>query len=247
MKTILITGASSGFGEATAKLLAKDGHRIMLVARRGDRLEALKKQLKTEVYTATLDVTSKADVKKFFEALPRDFQAVDVLVNNAGLALGMTPAQDSNLEDWERMVDTNIKGLLYMTHHALEVMRQNGSGHIVNIASTAAYFPYKGGNVYGGTKAFVAQFSRNLRTDLLGTNIRVSSIEPGAAETEFSIVRLRDKQAADTFYKGWRPLTPEDVAASVKWVVDQPPHVSITSLQLVSTDQAYGGQEIYKA
>ena len=247
MKTILITGASSGFGQASAKLLAKDGHRLILVARRSERLDALKKELNTEVHTATVDVTDKSQVQKFFDDLPEGFRDIDVLVNNAGLALGMSPAQDSSLEDWERMVDTNIKGLLYITRPVLDIMKKRNTGHIVNLASTAAHIPYKGGNVYGGTKAFVRQFSRNLRTDLLGLNVRVTDIAPGAAETEFSVVRFNDRQAADNFYKGWKPLTAEDVAEAIKWTLDRPPHVNINVIELMPTAQTYGGLAIHKS
>jgi len=242
MKTILITGASAGFGEVAARLLAKDGHKLILIARREERLEAIKKSLNANVYTAVVDVTNKAQVKTFFESIPDEFHDIDVLVNNAGLALGMGPAQESNLEDWERMVDTNIKGLLYVTRPVLDIMKQNNRGHVVNIGSTAAHIPYKGGNVYGGTKAFVAQFSRNLRTDLFGTDIRVSNIEPGMVSgTEFSVVRLGDTDKAKTVYEGARALTPEDVANTIKWIIDQPPHVNINNVELMPIDQTYGG------
>jgi 3-hydroxy acid dehydrogenase / malonic semialdehyde reductase len=242
MKTILITGASAGFGEATAKLLAQDGHKLILIARRGDRLEALKKGLKTEVHTATVDVTDKAQVQKFFDDLPEGFRDIDVLINNAGLARGMEPAQDADLEGWEQMVDTNIKGLLNVTRPVLDIMKRRNSGHIVNLGSTAAHIPYKGGNVYGGTKAFVAQFSRNLRTDLLGTDIRVSNIEPGmVGGTEFSVVRLGDKEKAKAVYEGTRALQPEDIASTIKWVIDQPLRVNINNVEIMPIDQTYGG------
>lgn len=245
MKTILITGASSGFGLATAQLLAQDGHKLILLARRSDRLEELKQTLQTEVYTASVDVTDKTLVKAFFEALPDEFRDIDALINNAGLAVGMSSAQDSILEDWERMVDTNIKGLLYMTRFTLDVMKERGAGLIINIGSVAGHLPYKGNNVYGATKAFVRQFSRNLRTDVFGTNIKVTNIEPGMAETEFSDVRLKgDTDKAKAVYAGTRSLQPEDIANTIAWVINQPLRVNIDNIEIMPIDQTYGGAAI---
>lgn len=241
MKTILVTGASSGFGKAAAEILAKNGHRLILIARRGDRLEELKTSLNTEVHTATVDVTDKDQVNRFFSSLPGDYQDIDVLVNCAGLALGFGPAQKTKLEDWERMVDTNIKGLLYVTRPVIDIMVKNGNGLIINVGSVASFLPYGGGNVYGGTKAFVRQFSRNLRIDLFGTGVKVSNIEPGAAETEFSIVRFKDEQKAEEYYKGWQALKPEDVAGAIYWIVNQPSHVNIDNIEIMPLDQTYGG------
>jgi 3-hydroxy acid dehydrogenase / malonic semialdehyde reductase len=241
MQTILITGASSGFGLAAAKLLAHDKHKLILVARRADTLKALQESLQTDVHVAALDVTDKQQVQKFFTELPAGFRDIDVLINSAGLALGMEPAQDASLEDWEQMVDTNIKGLLYVTRPVLDIMKSRKSGLIINISSCAGHMPYKGGNVYGATKAFVSQFSRNLRTDLFGTGIKVTNIEPGAAETEFSIVRFKDKQKANDYYKGWKPLTPEDVANTIAWAINQPQHVNIDNLEIMPLDQTFGG------
>ena len=239
---VLITGASSGFGRATAALLADKGYKLILLARRKERLDGLAKSLKTEVYTAAVDVTDKQQVADFFARLPQDFRDIDVLVNNAGLALGMDPAQDANLEDWEQMVDTNIKGLLYMTRSVLEIMKERGSGLIINIGSVSAHLPYKGGNVYGATKAFVRQFSRNLRTDVFGTDIKVTNIEPGMAETEFATVRFKgDTQKADAVYAGYRPLHPEDIASTIAWVIGQPLHVNIDNIEIMPLDQTYGG------
>src|SRR5260221_11098690 len=186
IKTILITGATSGFGKATAKLLAKEGHKLILAARRKEILQQLQKELGTAVYTSAVDVTDKEQVASFFEHLPKEFQQIDVLINCAGLALGMGTVDEANFDDWELMINTNIKGLLYFTKFSLQSMKKRGTGLIVNLGSVAAHVPYKGGNVYGATKAFVRQFSRNLRTDLFGTNIKVTNIEPGMAETEFS-------------------------------------------------------------
>ncbi len=244
MKTILVTGATSGFGKATAELLAKDGHRLLLVARRGEELEALKSSLKTDVHIATLDITNRDKVADFFDSLPSDFRDIDVLVNNAGLARGMDPAQDASLDDWQQMVDTNIMGLLYMTRQVLEIMKQRGAGLIINLGSVAAHVPYKGGNVYGATKAFVAQFSRGLRTDVFGTNIKVTNIEPGAAATGFAGVRFDDEQKGQEFYSGWQPLTSQDIAATIDWVIQQPAHVNIDNVEIMALQQTSAGMVI---
>jgi 3-hydroxy acid dehydrogenase / malonic semialdehyde reductase len=247
MKTILITGASSGFGKATAELLAEQGHRLALVARRSDRLEELKASLPVEVHIATIDVADKAQVQQFFDSLPNEFRSIDVLVNNAGLALGMAPAQDATLEDWERMVDTNIKGLLYITRPVLDIMKTRGDGHIINIGSVAAHLPYRGGNVYGATKAFVRQFSRNLRTDVFGTSIKVTNIEPGMAETEFSDVRFHgNTDKAKTVYEGARSLKAEDIANTIAWVINQPERVNIDNVEIMPIDQTFGGAAIHR-
>ncbi|HSW98913.1 MAG TPA: SDR family NAD(P)-dependent oxidoreductase [Candidatus Saccharimonadales bacterium] len=243
MKTILITGATSGFGLAAAKLLAKD-NKLVLVGRRQDRLDEIKGTLKTDVYTAAVDVTNKKQVADFFAALPKEYAQVDVLINSAGLALGMEPAQESLLEDWEQMVETNIKGLLRMTRPVLDIMKQQGSGLIINIGSVAATVPYKGGNVYGATKAFVRQFSRNLRADLFGTGVKVTNIEPGAAETEFSVVRFKDEQKAKEYYAGWQALTAEDVASTIVWAINQPAHVNIDNVEIIPLSQTFGGMVI---
>jgi NADP-dependent 3-hydroxy acid dehydrogenase YdfG len=186
----LITGASSGFGEASARRFAQEGRKLVLAARRHDRLQSLSKELSahTEVLAIGLDVTDRQAVFTAINDLPENFRDIEVLVNNAGLALGMGSADRANLDDWDTMVDTNIKGLMYCTRAILPLMVQSGSGHVVNIGSVAANWPYPGGNTYGATKAFVNQFSRNLRTDLAGKNIRVTNIEPGMSETEFSLV-----------------------------------------------------------
>lgn len=206
-KIVLITGASSGFGRATAELLAKEKHSLILLARREDRLKELAKQLKTEVHIAPVDVCDKTQVAALFNQLPDKYRNVDVLVNSAGLARGIEPVQDAKLDNWDKMVNTNISGLLYMTRHVLDIMVPRKTGHIINLGSVAGHVPYKGGNVYGATKAFVKQFSNNLRTDTLGLGIRVTNIEPGMANTEFSFVRLGSKQKADSVYAGMHPLS----------------------------------------
>jgi 3-hydroxy acid dehydrogenase/malonic semialdehyde reductase len=177
-------------------------------------------------------------------AIPAAHHDIDILINNAGLALGMEPIPATKLEDWERMVDTNIKGLLYVTHHVIGHMSRRGSGLVINIGSVASFMPYKGGNVYGATKAFVRQFSRNLRTDLFGTGVKVTNIEPGMAETEFSEVRFQDKDKAKTYYEGTEPLVAEDIARTIAWVIDQPAHVNIDNLEIWPLDQTYGGAAI---
>jgi len=246
-KTILITGASSGFGEATARLFAEDGHKLILVARRKNRLEKLKAELKTEVYIQEVDVTKRKQVEDLFKGLPDDFKEIDVLINNAGLALGLDLAQDANLDDWEKMMDTNNKGLVYFTHFALKIMKQHNSGTIINIGSVAGSAPYPKGNIYGATKAFVRQFSRNLRADLAGTDIKVSNIEPGAAETEFSVVRFKgDKEKAKQVYEGSRSLHAEDIANTIKWIIEQPLRVNIDNIEIMPIDQTYGGLVMVK-
>jgi 3-hydroxy acid dehydrogenase/malonic semialdehyde reductase len=245
--TILITGASSGFGEAAARALAEPGHVLVLVARRQDRLDKLAKQLGTSVHTAACDVTDRTAVEHLFRQLPPAFADIDVLINSAGLALGIGPAQKASLDDWDTMVDTNTKGLMYATRAVLPRMVEKGSGLVINIGSCSAFMPYPGGNVYGATKAFVRQFSRNLRVDLAGTGVRVTNIEPGAAETEFSHVRFHgNKQQADDYYQAWHPLVAGDIARTISWVIDQPEHVNIDNIEVWPLDQTYGGGAINK-
>jgi 3-hydroxy acid dehydrogenase/malonic semialdehyde reductase len=241
-KTILITGASSGFGEACARKFAAEGHRLILSARRTDRIEALAKELGEQVDTlaVTLDVRERESVDEKLTGLPDEFSAVDVLVNNAGLALGLNSADRADLDHWDTMVDTNIKGLMYCTRAILPGMVARGTGHVVNIGSVAASWPYPGGNAYGGTKAFVQQFSRNLRTDLIGKNIRVSVVEPGMCETEFSLVRFEgDADKASSVYEGMQPLTGKDVADIVYWTTQVPPHINVNQLEVMPVAQAW--------
>lgn len=249
-KCALITGASSGFGAACARVLAEQGWQLVLTARRSDKLEELRRELsaKAKVHTLTLDVRDGEAVAAAFAALPDEFARVDLLVNNAGLALGLEPAHEASLEDWENMVDTNVKGVMYCTRAILPGMVARNSGHVVNIGSVAGSWPYPGGNVYGATKAFVQQFSRNLRADLLGTAVRVTNIEPGMAETEFSQVRFKgDDQKAQRVYTGTEPLRAEDVADIVAWVASVPARVNINSVEVMSVNQAWGPLAVHRA
>jgi len=247
MAIAFITGASSGFGKSCARRFAKEGWNLILTARREDKLNNLKKELgnKTKVYTFSLDVRDFHAIQKAIQKIPVDFQEIDVLINNAGLALGLEPAHQANLNDWEIMIDTNIKGLIYCTRIILPEMVRRNRGHIVNIGSIAGNWPYPGGNVYGATKAFVQQFSRNLRADLIGTQIRITNIDPGLAETEFSIVRFKgNKEKAAKVYQGTAPLTGEDIAEIVHWVTSLPPHVNINSVEVMPTSQAWGALSV---
>ena len=243
-KTILITGATSGFGKACAEYFAAQGWQLILTGRRTERLEQLKTELGNAVrQIITLDVREREQV---FEKLG-SLTDIDVLLNNAGLALGLEPAWDVNIEDWEVMVDTNIKGLMYCTRALLPQLVKRNSGHIVNIGSTAGAWPYPGGNVYGGTKAFVQQFSRNLRADLLGTKVRVTNLAPGMAESEFSNVRFKgDTGEASKVYQGVEPLLPEDIAETVYWIVTRPAHVNINAIEVMPVDQAWGPFSIHR-
>ena len=246
-RTVMITGATAGFGEACARLFASEGWQLILTGRRGDRLDKLRDELASKVHIIVQDVRNRQAVEKDLANLPADFRDIDVLVNNAGLALGLGPAQEADLDQWEQMVDTNIKGLMYCTRFILPGMVARNRGHIVNLGSVAGNWPYPGGNVYGATKAFVKQFSHNLRTDVLGTAVRVTNIEPGLAETEFSIVRFKgDRDKAREFYKGTRPLSGEDIAGIVFWAVSQPPHVNINRVEVMPVCQSCGPFKIHR-
>jgi len=247
--TALITGASSGFGRAVARRFAAAGWRLVLAARRMERLEELREELggAAAMHLWSLDVRDREAVFAGVAALPKEFAAVDLLVNNAGLALGLEPAWRADLDEWERMIDTNVKGVIYLTRAVLPGMVERNRGHVVTIGSTAGNWPYPGGNVYGGTKAFVQQFARNLRGDLLGTAVRVTNIEPGMAQTEFSTVRFQgDESRAAQVYRGTRPLTAEDVAEVVHFVATLPAHVNVNTLELMSIDQAWGPYAVHR-
>lgn len=240
---VFVTGASAGFGSAIARRFAADGHRVILTARRVDRLQALVSDIGSDrALAVALDVQDRAAVEAAVAGLPEAFADVDLLINNAGLALGLEPAQRASLDDWEQMVDTNIKGLLYLTRALLPGMVARKRGHIVNLGSVAGEWPYPGGNVYGGTKAFVRQFSLNLRADLLGTPVRVSNIEPGlCGGTEFSNVRFHgDDQRAAQVYAGTQAMSAEDIADTVHWVATRPAHVNINTISLMPVCQAFG-------
>lgn len=245
---VLVTGATAGFGEAITRRFIREGHKVIAAARRAERLEALATELGSALHPLTLDVTDRAGVEQALGALPAEFAAVDVLVNNAGLALGLEPADRASLDDWRTMVDTNVNGVLYATHAVLPGMVARGRGHIVNLSSIAATYPYPGGNVYGATKAFVRQFSLNLRADLVGRGVRVTDLEPGmCGGTEFSTVRFHgDAEKAAKVYEGTQPITAEDIAEAVFWVTTLPAHVNINTMELMPTCQAPGPLQVVR-
>jgi 3-hydroxy acid dehydrogenase / malonic semialdehyde reductase len=238
--TVFITGASSGFGAAVARRFAADGARVVVAARRTERVNDLAAELGPLVLPLSLDVRDQDAVAAAVAGLPEEFEAIDVLVNNAGLALGLKPAQDAELDDWEQMIDTNCKGLVYCTRAVLPGMVARGRGHVINLGSVAGSYPYPGGNVYGATKAFVHQFSLNLRSDLHGTGVRVSCVEPGMADTEFSLVRFGGDQAkADNVYAGMQPMTGDDIAEAIHWAASLPAHVNVNTIELMATAQSW--------
>jgi 3-hydroxy acid dehydrogenase/malonic semialdehyde reductase len=239
-KTALVTGATAGFGQAITSRLVADGWRVIAAARRIDRLEALAASIGAAVLPLQLDVTDAAAIATLPDSLPDAWREVDALVNNAGLALGLGPAAEANLPDWDRMVATNVTGLIHLTRALLPGMVARDRGHVVNLGSIAATFPYPGGHVYGATKAFVKQFTANLKADLIGTHVRVTDIAPGlCGGTEFSAVRFAgDAARAAAVYQGTTPLTAEDVAEAVAWVMAQPAHVNINRIEMMPTCQA---------
>ncbi|HYH98037.1 SDR family oxidoreductase [Hyalangium sp.] len=240
-RTALITGASAGIGEACAITLSQAGARLVLAGRRRDRLEALAAKLATPAHVLELDVRSRSSVEAALSSLPAPFSEVDILVNNAGLGLGMEPAQSASLDDWDAMIDTNCKGLVYVARAVLPGMVQRNRGHIVNLGSVAGTYPYPGGSVYGATKAFVHQFSQNLKADLVGTRVRVTDVEPGMVETDFSVVRFKgDTERARKVYEGMQPLTPADIADIILFCVTRPPHVNLNVVEVMPADQGFG-------
>ena len=240
-KTALITGATAGFGAAAVRRFAGGGWRVVATGRRADRLRRLVDEVGSEkVVAAPFDMRDSDAMNAALAAIPGPFQGIDLLINNAGLALGTAPAQKANLEDWSTMIETNVTGLVTITHKLLPGLIAR-KGAIINISSVAANYPYPGGNVYGGTKAFVSQFSLGLRSDLHGTGVRVTAIEPGMAETEFMLVRSGGNQSAsDTLYKGAHPMTPADIAETLFWVATLPPHMNINRLELMPVRQSFG-------
>ncbi|RSM52970.1 NADP-dependent 3-hydroxy acid dehydrogenase [Amycolatopsis sp. WAC 01376] len=247
-KTVFVTGASAGFGVEIVRRFAADGAKVVAAARSKDRLDKLAVELGENVLPVELDVRDADAVAALPGTLPAEFAQVDLLVNNAGLAKGLEPAHRAKLDDWDQMIDTNIKGLAHLTRALLPGMVERGRGHVINIGSVAGSYPYPGGNAYGATKAFVHQFSLNLRADLQGTGVRVTNVEPGlVGGTEFSVVRFEgDQSKADNVYKGTTPLTAADVAESVFWAASQPEHVNINVIELMPVVQSFSALHIHR-
>lgn len=243
-----VTGASAGFGTAIARRLVAEGHRVVGTGRRRERLDAVRDELGEAFLPLAFDIADRAATEATVAALPESWREIDLLVNNAGLALGLSPAQDADIDDWERMVDTNVKGLMRLTRLLLPAMVARGSGHVVMIGSVAGRYPYPGGNVYGATKAFVRQFALNLRADLHGTGVRVTDIQPGlVGGSEFSVVRFGgDESRAARLYADADPLTPEDIAETVHWVAALPPRVNINMIELMPVSQGFGALPVHR-
>ena len=245
---VLITGASAGFGKALAERLVAKGHRVIGCARRLDKLEAMADTLGELFLPVVMDVSDTDSILQIIADLPADFEQIDVLVNNAGLALGTEPAYKADLSDWMQMVDTNVKGVIALTHAVLPAMVERDSGYIINLGSIAGSWPYYGGNVYGATKAFVEQFSLNLRADLIGTQVRVTNLEPGnVAGTEFSNVRYHgDDEKAAKVYDGFKTMTGEDIGDILLWLIESPAHINVNRLEVMPVVQTYNGLTIAK-
>jgi 3-hydroxy acid dehydrogenase/malonic semialdehyde reductase len=248
-RTAFVTGASSGFGADITRRFALDGYQVVACGRRLDKLAELARSIGSNVLPIELDVRDRGAVEDAVGALPAEFDEVDVLVNNAGLAKGMEPAQEARLADWEEMLDTNCKGLLYCTRALLPGMVIRSRGHVINMGSVAGTYPYPGGNAYGASKAFVHQFTLNLRSDLHGTGVRVTCIEPGmSGGTEFSTVRFDgDERRAAATYAGMEPLRSEDVAEAVYWAASQPSHVNVTRIELMPVAQSSAPFQVYRS
>ena len=242
MKTALITGATSGIGAAAARRFVKGGWRVVATGRRRERLDALAAELGPALHPLAFDMRDEVEREAAVAGLPDDW-APDLLLNNAGLALGTAPAQAASLADWATMIDTNIVSVVALTHRLLPGLIER-RGAIVNISSVAASYPYAGGNVYGGTKAFIRQFSLGLRSDLHGTGVRVTSIEPGMVETEFTTVRTGSQEASDKLYAGATPMTGEDIAETIWWIATLPPHLNINTVELMPVSQSFGGFQV---
>lgn len=246
---VLITGASSGFGEAMARRFVQNGHQVIAAARRADRLQALQQELGEQLLPVVLDVTDKSSIQAMLAGLPESFRQIDVLINNAGLALGTEPAYTASEDEWETMIDTNARGLVLMTRAVLPEMVARKSGMVINIGSIAGSVAYPGGNVYGATKAFVDQFTRNLKADLVGTGVRTTNIAPGlCGGTEFSNVRYRgDDAAAAKVYEGTEPLTADDIAEAAYWIATLPAHVNINYIEMMPACQGFGPLNIKRS
>ncbi len=242
MPTVLITGATAGIGEAAVRAFADAGWHVVATGRRADRLARLAGE---RVHTLAFDIRDEAARDAALATLPAPFAAIDLLINNAGLARGTEPAQASSLENWKTMIDTNVTALVSITHRLLPMLIER-RGAIINLSSVAATYPYPGGNTYGATKAFVRQFSLNLRADLLGTGVRVTSIEPGMVETEFTLVRTGSQAASDQLYAGVNPMTADDIADTLLWVATLPPHLNINTLELMPVNQAFNGFAVHR-
>ena len=247
-RTVFVTGASSGFGAAIARRYAADGARVIAAARRVDRIEELAAAAGGRVLPVALDMRDGDAVRQAVADLPDEYARIDVLVNNAGLAKGLEPAHRTDLADWDEMIETNCRGLVHCTHAVLPGMVERGRGHVVNLGSVAATYPYPGGNVYGATKAFVRQFSLNLRSDLHGTGVKVTCVEPGMCEgTEFSLVRFGgDAERAGAVYAGMQALTADDIAESVHWVTSQPDHVNVNVIELMPVAQSFAPFQVHR-
>lgn len=249
---VLVTGATSGIGKSTAEIFAKNGHHLIITGRRKERLEEFKNELQTnyavKVTTLCFDIRKLKEVENAINSLSGENTKIDILVNNAGLAAGLSAIQDGNVDHWERMIDTNVKGLLYITRHVSNIMIKNGKGHIINIGSIAGKEVYANGNVYCATKHAVDALNKGMRIDLLPHNIKVTAVNPGMVETEFSIVRFDgDEDRAKKVYMGMQPLTPEDIAETIYWVANRPTHVNINDIVIMPAVQATATNVIRKS
>ncbi|MEQ9809750.1 SDR family NAD(P)-dependent oxidoreductase [Streptococcus jiangjianxini] len=248
VKTALVTGATAGFGASIVKELVAKGYQVIGTGRRLGRLTALKNELGDAFFPLQMDLQSKENISEALDQIPEVFHPIDILINNAGLALGLEKAHEANFDDWETMIMTNVMGLTYLTRQLLPGMVDRQSGYVINIGSIAGNYPYPGGNIYGATKAFVKQFSLNLRADLAGTHVRVTNIEPGlAGGTEFSTVRFKgDDEKASKLYEKANSLQPEDMARTVAWLVEQPEHMNVNRIEIMPTSQSFGALPVYK-
>ncbi|OBX07091.1 SDR family oxidoreductase [Gallibacterium genomosp. 3] len=246
--SILITGASAGFGAATCRAFVKAGYKVIGAARRLEKLQQLQQELGNNFYPLVMDVADQQSIDAGLSSLPDEWKNIELLVNNAGLALGLEPAHQTHFSDWKTMIDTNILGLIYLTRQVLPQMVERNQGTIINLGSIAGTYPYPGGNVYGATKAFVKQFSLNLRADLSGTAIRVSNVEPGlCGGTEFSNVRFKgDDERATKVYEGVQYIQPEDIANTILWIYQQPAHVNINSIEIMPVAQSFSPLKVAK-